>query len=258
MDCMSYEPRPGPTLTEQSTSFGLNQTGRTDEVRPPRSDEALSAIAFRDERRISVESITLAVIAAMTLAWFGCNHFVTEGPPPFSNAAVKTVVERIIAIESNGNSNFKNKRSSATGVGQFLEETWLEMIATYRPDVVQGRSQKEILELRRDPELAREIVTRLVEQAVIRARTTGIVSQDAIVGFRFNSAGQRQGASRTVNISVPLPARNHFVLAGILRSRSPLGRECHRNCGLIKARFFRLRRHGAACVFYPFRCRDAS
>ena len=164
MDCMSYEPRPGPTLTEQPTSFGLNQTGRADEVRPPRSDEALSAIAFRNERRISVESITLAVIAAMTLAWFGCNHFVTEGPPPFSNAAVKTVVERIIAIESNGDSNAKNKRSSATGVGQFLEETWLEMIGTYRPDLVQGRSQKEILELRRDPELAREIVTRLVEQ----------------------------------------------------------------------------------------------
>ena len=164
MDCMRYEPRPGPTLTEQPTSFGLNQTGRADEVRPPRSDEALSAIAFRNERRISVESITLAVIAAMTLAWFGCNHFVTEGPPPFSNAAVKTVVERIIAIESNGDSNAKNKRSSATGVGQFLEETWLEMIGTYRPDLVQGRSQKEILELRRDPELAREIVTRLVEQ----------------------------------------------------------------------------------------------
>jgi hypothetical protein len=132
----------------------------------------LSAIAFRNERRISVESITLAVIAAMTLAWFGCNHFVTEGQPPFSNAAVKTVVERIIAIESNGDSNARNKRSSATGVGQFLEETWLEMIGTYRPDLVQGRSDKEILELRRDPELAREIVARLVEQnaAILKKR----------------------------------------------------------------------------------------
>ena len=95
----------------------------------------------------------------------------TEGPPPFSNAAVKTVVERIIAIESNGDSNARNKRSSATGVGQFLEETWLEMIGTYRPDLVQGRSDKEILELRRDPELAREIVARLVEQnaAILRS-----------------------------------------------------------------------------------------
>ena len=85
-------------------------------------------------------------------------------PPPFGNAAVKTIVERIIAVESSGDSNAKNKRSSATGAGQFLDETWLEMIGSYRPDLVQGRSKKEILELRRDPELTREIVTRLVEQ----------------------------------------------------------------------------------------------
>jgi hypothetical protein len=174
MDCMSYEPRPGPTLTEQSTSFGLNQTGRTDEVRPPRSDEALSVIAFRDERRISVESITLAVIAAMTLAWFGCNHFVTEGPPPFSNAAVKTVVERIIAVESGGDPNARNKRSSATGAGQFLDETWLEMMRTYRRDLVEGRSQKDILELRRDPELTRAIIMRLVGQNAAMLKKRGL------------------------------------------------------------------------------------
>jgi|SRR5258708_18422855 hypothetical protein len=44
------------------------------------------------------------------------------------NAAVKTVVERIIAVESSGDSSAKNKRSSATGAGQFLDETWLELI----------------------------------------------------------------------------------------------------------------------------------
>ena len=46
------------------------------------------------------------------------------------------------------------------------------MIGTYRPDLVQGRSDKEILELRRDPELAREIVARLVEQnaAILKKR----------------------------------------------------------------------------------------
>jgi curved DNA-binding protein CbpA len=78
--------------------------------------------------------------------------------------ARKPLVERIIAVESSGDPNARNKRSSATGAGQFLDETWLEMIGSYRPDLVQGRSKKEILELRRDPELTREIVTRLVEQ----------------------------------------------------------------------------------------------
>jgi hypothetical protein len=55
-------------------------------------------------------------------------------------------------------------RSSATGPGQFLDETWLEMIASYRPALVVGHSQKEVLKLRRDPELAREITTRLVQR----------------------------------------------------------------------------------------------
>ena len=34
----------------------------------------------------------------------------------------------------------------------------------HRPDLVEGRSERDILELRRDPELVREITTRFVEQ----------------------------------------------------------------------------------------------
>src|SRR5882757_5623362 len=161
---MSFESPSGPMPPGQPSALGLNQVGRADEVRPPRPDEALSANVCRDDRRISVESLTLAVIAALTLAWVGGTHLVTNGSPLFGNGAVKAVVERIIAVESSGDSNAKNKRSSATGAGQFLDETWLEMIGSYRPDLVQGRSKKEILELRRDPELTRAIMTRLVEQ----------------------------------------------------------------------------------------------
>src|SRR6195256_1289257 len=148
---MSYERPSGPMPPGQPSALGLNQIGRAEEVRPPRPDEALSANACRDDPRISVESLTLAVIAALTLAWVGGTHFVIDGPPPFGNGAVKAVVERIIAVESSGDSNAKNKRSSATGAGQFLDETWLEMIRTYRRDLVEGRSDREILELRRDP-----------------------------------------------------------------------------------------------------------
>jgi hypothetical protein len=44
-----------------------------------------------------------------------------------------TLVDRIIGIESEGDANAKNKKSSATGLGQFLNETWLDMIRAYRP-----------------------------------------------------------------------------------------------------------------------------
>jgi hypothetical protein len=69
---------------------------------------------------------------------------------PTAAVAIHAVVERIIGVESHGDPNAKNKRSSATGLGQFLDETWLDMIRAHRPDLGQGRSQDEILELRRD------------------------------------------------------------------------------------------------------------
>jgi hypothetical protein len=78
--------------------------------------------------------------------------------------AIEAVVERIIKVESNGDPNAKNKRSSATGLGQFLNETWLDLIRTHRPDLAKGRSADETLELRRDPNVARELTVRFTEQ----------------------------------------------------------------------------------------------
>jgi hypothetical protein len=87
---------------------------------------------------------------------------------------VKALVERIIFIESNGDRNAKNKRSSATGAGQFLEDTWLEAIRKHRRDLIQGRSDNELLELRRDAELAREIITRVIEQYATMLNKRGL------------------------------------------------------------------------------------
>jgi hypothetical protein len=170
---MSYE-HLGPIPPGQPSAFRFNQIGRADEVRTPRPDESLSAITCRHERRISVEFLTLAVIAAVTLAWVGGTHFGADGPPLLGDAAIKTVVERIIAVESGGDPNARNKRSSATGAGQFLDETWLEMMRTYRRDLVEGRSQKDILELRRDPELTRAIIMRLVGQNAAMLKKRGL------------------------------------------------------------------------------------
>ncbi|WP_454634279.1 lytic transglycosylase domain-containing protein [Bradyrhizobium cenepequi] len=79
-------------------------------------------------------------------------------------AAIKALVERIVAAESNGDPNARNKRSSATGAAQFLDDTWLEAVRRHRRDLVQGRSDKEVLELRRDAGLAREITARTIAQ----------------------------------------------------------------------------------------------
>jgi hypothetical protein len=87
-------------------------------------------------------------------------------------AAIGTVVERIIAAESNGDQSFKDSHSSATGLGQFPDDTWLELIRQYRPDLTKGRSESETLELRRDAKLAHEITMRFVERnaAILKHR----------------------------------------------------------------------------------------
>ena len=116
-------------------------------------------------------------LTAFGLGWCGGNSmWLFELRPDHltGGAAVNAVVERIISIESNGDPNAKNKRSSATGLGQFLDETWLDLIRTHRRDLAWGRSRDNILELRRDAKVAREITTRFTEQNAGMLRKRGL------------------------------------------------------------------------------------
>lgn len=48
------------------------------------------------------------------------------------------ILDKIIAAESSGNlkkANKPNKISSALGLGQFIDETWLSMIKRYHPEL---------------------------------------------------------------------------------------------------------------------------
>jgi len=129
---------------------------------PPDPDERWPTAPARNW--LSVEALVLVLT---TLAFVSGAHLFRGAPmrfQPIDKAAVKGVVERIIAIESNGDPDAKNKRSSATGAGQLLDDTWLEAVRRHRRDLIQGRSNQEILKLRRNPELTREIVTRLIEE----------------------------------------------------------------------------------------------
>ena len=164
---MSNECLAGPTSPQQRPPLGIDPIERGYEVKPSNRQEAWASNLPGDDREIPVGLLTLALIAALGLAWLGGTHlvrWVLERPPLTGDAAIHAVVERIIQVESNGDPNAKNKRSSATGAGQFLDRTWLEMIRAHRPDLAQGRGEKQVLELRRQPELAREITTRWVER----------------------------------------------------------------------------------------------
>ncbi len=81
-----------------------------------------------------------------------------------ASAAVEGLVNQIIRVESGGNARAKNPLSSATGLGQFIESTWLRMMRDYRPDLSQTMSRAALLDLRNDPTLSREMVTNLARE----------------------------------------------------------------------------------------------
>lgn len=68
------------------------------------------------------------------------------------------LADYIIQAESGGNSYARNPLSSAGGLGQFIDATWLDVLSRYRPDLVSGRSRDELLSLKTDPQLSREMV----------------------------------------------------------------------------------------------------
>jgi hypothetical protein len=133
-----------------------------------------------------------ALLSVLVLGWFAGSSlypYFDRGGELTGRAAINAVVERIIAVESNGDPNAKNSHSSATGLGQFLNETWLELIREYRPDLIKGRSESETLELRRETKLAREITTRFVERNAALLRQRGLpVSAGAIYLAHFAGA----------------------------------------------------------------------
>ncbi len=117
-----------------------------------------------------------ALLLGLDLGWVAGSWYWVSGRKDelTSGAAINAVVERIITVESNGNPNEKNSHSSAAGLGQFLNTTWLDLIREYRPDLLKGRSETETLELRRETKLAREITTRFVERNAAMLRRRGL------------------------------------------------------------------------------------
>ncbi|MER8482105.1 M23 family metallopeptidase [Mesorhizobium sp. M1322] len=87
-------------------------------------------------------------------------------------SAVETLTDRIVQVESGGKARAKNPLSSATGAGQFITKTWIRMMNTYRPELARTLSTADLLALRYDATISREMVSNLAREgeAYLRAR----------------------------------------------------------------------------------------
>ena len=88
-------------------------------------------------------------------------------------AAVEKLVNRIIHVESGGSARAKNPKSSATGLGQFIKSTWIRMMKSYHPELFRSLSTEDLLALRFDPTISREMVANLARENEARLRQYG-------------------------------------------------------------------------------------
>ncbi len=140
---------------------------RESNLRAPSKDEALAPIAKAAARRRRSCISPLALLAALIVG-FGVRARFHEqrwlDALPQLNVSMKTLVDQIVTSESQGNPAARNPYSSAVGLGQFVEGTWLDLVKRHRPDIAASLNEKQILELRKDPELSRFMTGRYVEQ----------------------------------------------------------------------------------------------
>jgi hypothetical protein len=88
-------------------------------------------------------------------------------------SAMQASVNRIITAESDGDRTAKSKRSSALGLGQFLDQTWLDLIRAHRSDLAKGQTEEAILALRVDATISREITALYAERNASLLRKRG-------------------------------------------------------------------------------------
>jgi hypothetical protein len=115
-------------------------------------------------------------------------YYNKKAPPPAAalssnNGALDGVVNQIIQSESSGVADAKNPRSSATGAGQFLSGTWVPLISQLHPDLVQGKSQQEILDLRKNPQLAAEATAAYAQDNAQKLGQAGLPVNGATIAM---------------------------------------------------------------------------
>ncbi|RWB10026.1 MAG: M23 family metallopeptidase [Mesorhizobium sp.] len=125
-----------------------------------------------------------------------------------SDPAVETLTDRIVHVESGGSARAKNPLSSATGAGQFISKTWIRMMNTYRPELARTLSNADLLALRYNYTISREMVRNLAREgeAYLRARGHQITAGRLYLCHFLGMEGAHQvlSASGSVQLSAVL------------------------------------------------------
>lgn len=117
-------------------------------------------------------------------------------------AGMPQIVRGLVGTESGGDPNARNPLSSATGRGQFINSTWLDMMKN-EPEA-QGKTPAEILAMRTDAGISDRMTGKYADQNAAALRASGIeVTPGTIkLAHTFGPAGARSILSSRDNVPV--------------------------------------------------------
>jgi hypothetical protein len=107
-----------------------------------------------------------------------------------------TFGKRLVGAESGGDTAATNTSSSASGAAQFIDNTWLGLMKSERPDLVKGKTDAQILAMRNDGSsagraLQAEMATNYATQNAGALTAAGLPVNSLTLGLahRFGPAG---------------------------------------------------------------------
>ncbi len=145
-----------------------------------------------------------------------------------ANYGSTSFVDKVVGTESSGDPNAvpRDKSgkllSSAVGLGQFIESTWLRMFKQYFPDRAAGLSDAMILALRKDGETSRAMIELYASENAKLLEKAGVAVSDANLYLAHFLGPQGAIAVLTANANAPVEKllssdqinANKSVLAG--------------------------------------------
>lgn len=135
---------------------------------------------------------------------------IMAGGEPSGTTDVDAQIE---SLEGTG----KNPTSSAVGTGQFLDGTWLEVIGRHRPDLAAGKTRDEILALRSDSAIGREMIRAYREDNARALQAAGVqpTAANLYAAHHFGPGGGARfaRAGDDTPMKAILPARDYAANA---------------------------------------------
>jgi hypothetical protein len=134
-----------------------------------------------------------------------------------ANTVIEGYVARVRKAEGDGN----NPNSSAEGIGQFIESTWLDLFKRYFPDRAKGMSDAAILALRKDEASAERLIDAYArENAAVLQKAGVTVTEAALQLSHFLGAGD---AAKVLTAASGTPLKGLISDASIAANPTILG-----------------------------------